>query len=486
MKTTKSTLKQWLFENSLLLATLLGVSIGGIIGFGVRPLSLSPSSILLISYPGELFMRLLKLLILPLIISSLVAGSASINAKLNGRIAVRTLLYFLCTSVFNAILGVVLVTAIHPGNAGLKEALGSGTETREASSMLDSMLDLGRNLVSENIFQATFQQAHTAYVNTTIQKLDDLTTQTILVREVRYRNGINTLGLVFFCLIFGTILGTLGEKSKAVVNIFTVIFEVIMKFVSGVMWLTPFGICSVIAGKILSVYDLGLVMSNLAWFIATVVSGVFIYQLIVLQLVYFTVVRRNPFAFYVGLSQGTLTAFATASTAAALPITFRLMDDKLRVDARITRFVLPIGCNINTDGTAMFIAIAAIFIAQMNGIALSLGELVTVVCTSTAASLSVASVPSAALVLLLMVLSSIDTPVQDVSLLFAVDWIVDRFRTTNNMLGDCYAAAIVEVLSKKELMAADAIQESLTSANDTALTFTMEDDEVTEYNGRIV
>lgn len=111
-------------------------------------------------------------------------------------------------------------------------------------------------------------------------------------------------------------------------------------------------------------------------------------------------------------------------SAAALPITFRCMNDKLRVDQRITRFVLPIGCNINMDGTALFISIASIFIAQMSGMTLGFGELVTVLLTSTAASMSSASVPSAALVLLLVVLTAIDAPVQDVTLLFAVDWFV--------------------------------------------------------------
>lgn len=115
----------------------------------------------------------------------------------------------------------------------------------------------------------------------------------------------------------------MAEKSKVVIDFFTVIFEVVMHMVTGVMWLTPIGISSVIAGKILSVSNIALVLSQLAWFIATVVLGVFIYQLIVMQLIYFVFIRKNPYKFYVGLVQGMLTAFATASTAAALPITFR-------------------------------------------------------------------------------------------------------------------------------------------------------------------
>lgn len=193
-----------------------------------------------------------------------------------------------------------------------------------------------------------------------------------------YRPGINTIGIVVFCLSFGTILGTLGERSRAVIEFFNVIFDVVMKMVTAVMWLTPMGVCSVITGKILSVDKISVVMIQLGWFVVTVVIGVYIYQLIIMQLIYLAIVQKNPFKFYRGLIEGLLTAFATASAAAALPINLRLMEDKLKIDSRITRFVLPIGCNINMDGTALFIAIATIFFAQSHNINLGTGDLVTV------------------------------------------------------------------------------------------------------------
>ncbi|XP_011148456.1 excitatory amino acid transporter isoform X1 [Harpegnathos saltator] len=453
--------RKWMRENLLLMVTLSGVLFGVILGFGLRPLDLGDDAVMLISYPGELFMRLLKLMILPLVIASLISGSASLNARMNGMIAVRTLVYFILTSLLNAILGVALVLVIHPGNPGIRESIGPSHHAR-AVNILDSLLDLGRNMFPDNLFQAAFQQAHTVYVpkkqpfQNDTDRLNEVLGDEELMRVIQYRSGTNTLGIVFFCLVFGTFLGTLGEKGQVVIDFFKAVFEVIMRMVSTVMWMTPVGITSVIAGKILGVDDLVLVMSQLAWFIVTIAIGVFLYQLVIMQLIYMAFVRKNPFKFYAGLAQGTLTAFAMASTAAALPVTFRLMTEKLRVDPRVTRFVLPIGCNINMDGTALFVAVASIFIAQMNGIFLGFGEIITVILTSTAASVSSASVPSAALVLLLVVLSAIDAPVNDVSLLFAIDWFVDRIRTTNNMLGDCYAAAVVEQLSKKELMALDA------------------------------
>lgn len=152
-------------------------------------------------------------------------------------------------------------------------------------------------------------------LNDTVNDTDiDDATPPKLMRIVQYRPGTNTLGIVFFCLVFGTFLGTIGSKGQVVVDFFSAVFEVVMRMVTCVMWLTPLGISSVIAGKILGVQDLALVMSQLMWFIITVAIGVFFYQMIVMQLIYFIFLRRNPFKFYYGLIHAMLTAFATAST----------------------------------------------------------------------------------------------------------------------------------------------------------------------------
>ncbi|XP_050668695.1 excitatory amino acid transporter isoform X2 [Leptidea sinapis] len=462
-------LKIWIMDNTLLVITLAGVISGITVGFGLRPYNLGPNALVIISYPGELFMRLLKLMILPLIIASLIAGSASLNAKMSGKIAIRTLLYFVLTSMFNAFLGILVAVLIHPGQSDFKDNYEKVVHNRD-HNILDSLLDIGRNIFPDNIVQAAFQQAYTVYVepeNVFVNNSAAHESERVLVRMVKYRSGTNTLGLVFFCLVFGSLLGTLGAKGQVVVDFFQAIFEVIMKMVTGVMWFTPIGVSSVIAGKILGVENVAEVMSQLGWFITTVSVGVFLYQLIVMQLLYFLFLGKNPYKFYWGLSHAMLTASATASTAAALPITFRAMEGPLRIDTRITRFVLPIGCNINMDGTALFLAVASVFICQLNNMRLGFAQLATIFLTSTAASLSSASVPSAAMVLLLVVLAAVDAPTHDVSLLFAVDWLVDRIRTTNNMLGDCYTAAIVEHLSKAELMACDSASMEPVATNGT-------------------
>lgn len=179
-----------------------------------------------------------------------------------------------------------------------------------------------RNMFPDNIFQAAFQSAYTSYApraQSTLFTFNgteevDLHEQQEVVRVLQYRSGTNTLGIVFFCLTFGMILGTIGEKGQVVVNFFSAIFEVIMKMVILVcLWLSPFGISSVIAGKILDVDDLGLILSQLLMFIVTVAVGVFFYQLVVLQTIYFAIIRKNPFKFYAGLFPSILYSFATAS-----------------------------------------------------------------------------------------------------------------------------------------------------------------------------
>ncbi|CAG9834540.1 unnamed protein product [Diabrotica balteata] len=158
------------------------------------------------------------------------------------------------------------------------------------------------------------------------------------------------------------------------------------------------------------------------------------------------------FVHYVVGKQCTVTAFATASAAAALPVNFNILDNDLKIHSSITRFVMPIGTNINMDGTALFLASSTVFLAQMTGFNLGTGTVLTIWLTSTIMSFSSASVPSAALVLVLMIVTSMGIPTKDLPLLFAIDWLVDRLRTTSNMLGDCYTVAIVEKLSKEELL----------------------------------
>jgi len=466
--------RRWLADNVFLFCTLFGVTVGIVAGFLLRPLNPSPDVILLISYPGELFMRVLKLMILPFVISCLIMGTATLNISKNGRIAMRTISYFIITSVLNVGLGMVLVLTIHPGRPDIKTNTSDLVPEVRNIKPLDGFLDMGRNLVPDNLFQAAFEQTYTNYVPVSVKYgQNDMKVNVTEMggvkearfeRKLQYRDGTNTLGIIFFCLIFGSILGTLGPKKLVVINFFNVIYEVLLKMLMGAIWFTPVGVGSVICGKIISLGQLSNTLTQLVWFILTVGLGVLIHQLIILQLIYYLFVRKNPFKYYLAFGPSIVTAFATASKSAAMPITFQIMDERVKVDKRITRFILPIG-TINMDGTALFLTVSVIFIAQMNNIPLGVGELLTIGLSCTAASMSSATVPSAAIVLVFMLCSTINAPANDVSILFAVDWFVDRLRTTNNLLGDCYACAVVQSLSKKELAEPEQTEETYTHTN---------------------
>ncbi|VVC37699.1 Hypothetical protein CINCED_3A000333 [Cinara cedri] len=441
-----NTIIEWLKHNRFLIIILVSVIIGVTVGLILRPLNLSSDTIILISYPGDLFLRTLKLMVLPFIISCLIIGAANLDISKNGNVAVRTIVYFVLTSVFNVCLGLTLGILVHPGNSDIKITNSTPAFSGpKKMNVMDGFLDMGKNLLPENVFQATIQQTLTEYEP--IKKEN----QTTFKRVTKYKDGTNTLGIIFFCLIFGTILGTMGERKRPVLDFFTVTYEVMQKILTGVIWFTPLGVASVICGKIITLADLTSTLIQLSMFIGTTVGGFLFYQLIVLQLIYFVILKKSPWPYYLSLGPALATAFATASKSASLPITFKVLDEKLKMNPKITKFVLPIG-TINMDGSALYLSIALLFLAQINNLQLGIGDIFTIGLACTAASMSSAAIPSAAIVLVVMLCSVINLPTEDVSLLFAVDWLVDRFRTMNNLIGDCYTVAIVQHLSKEELL----------------------------------
>uniref|UniRef100_A0A3B4AG84 Amino acid transporter n=1 Tax=Periophthalmus magnuspinnatus TaxID=409849 RepID=A0A3B4AG84_9GOBI len=444
-------------KNMVLTLTILGVFLGSISGMLLRHISPLPADvIMIIGFPGEILMRMLKMLILPLIVSSLVTGLAGLDAKSSGRLGTRAMVYYMTTTVIAAVLGVVLVLLIHPGNPKLRANLGQGKKNDDVSS-LDALFDLIRNLFPENLVQACFQQ-----VPLCSQLLPHVLTrappQFTIKRSLQFKGGMNVLGLIGFFVSFGVIMGKMGERARLMLDFFNVLNEIVMKLVSAIMWYSPVGIACLICGKIISIADLEVVARQLGMYMVTVIVGLIIHGGIFLPLIYFIIVRKNPFKFFMGMFQAWVTALGTASSAGTLPVTFRCLEENLGIDKRVTRFVLPVGATINMDGTALYEAVAAIFIAQMNGIDLDWGQIGTVSATATLASVGAASIPSAGLVTMLLILTAVGLPTQDISLLVAVDWLLDRFRTSVNVIGDSYGAGIVYHLSKDELDTFDAQQ----------------------------
>uniref|UniRef100_A0A8C3B369 Amino acid transporter n=1 Tax=Cyclopterus lumpus TaxID=8103 RepID=A0A8C3B369_CYCLU len=442
-----------------------GVILGCVFGMLLRVASpIHPDIVMVIAFPGDILMRMLKMLILPLIISSLITGLAGLDAKSSGRLGTRAMVYYMSTTIIAAVLGVILVLVIHPGNPKLKENLGEGEKNDEVSS-LDAFFDLIRNLFPENLVQACFQQIQTVTKKVEVVIVEDINVtsvegllanitkepQYIVKKSLQFKSGMNVLGMIGFFIAFGICMGKMGERARLMIEFFNILNEIVMKLVILIMWYSPFGIACLICGKIISIKDLEVVARQLGMYMVTVIVGLIIHGAIFLPTIYFVIVRKNPFTFFLGIFQAWITALGTASSAGTLPVTFRCLEENLGIDKRVTRFVLPVGATINMDGTALYEAVAAIFIAQMNGIYLDPGQIITVSLTATLASVGAASIPSAGLVTMLLILTAVGLPTQDISLLVAVDWLLDRFRTSVNVVGDSYGAGIVYHLSKAEL-----------------------------------
>ncbi|XP_015682217.1 excitatory amino acid transporter 5-like, partial [Protobothrops mucrosquamatus] len=200
---------------------------------------------------------------------------------------------------------------------------------------------------------------------------------------------------------------------------------------------------------------------KLGLYAMTVVTGLAIHALFFLPLLFLILTRKNPFPFIRGILQALLIALATSSSSATLPITLRCLLENNRIDKRIVRFILPVGATINMDGTALYEAVAAIFIAQVNEYDLDLGQLITISITATAASIGAAGIPQSGLVTMVIVLTSVGLPTEDITLIIAIDWALDRLRTMTNVLGDALAAGIIAHVFRKEFAPKDPMNERL-------------------------
>ncbi|XP_057710099.1 excitatory amino acid transporter 3 [Corythoichthys intestinalis] len=467
--------KGLLKKNWLLIATVVSVLLGISLGVAVREYaSLSHLHKQYFGFPGEILMRMLKLVILPLIISSMITGVAALDSEVSGKIGLRAVIYYFSTTIIAVILGIILVMTIKPGVSQTAQHIDRAGTTPNVTT-IDTLLDLIRNMFPENLVQACFQQYKTkrkeleppqkiplAYTDipplaTTVMAAVENITKDYKISG-SYSDGINVLGLIVFCVAFGLVIGKMGEKGRILLEFFDALNDATMKLVHIIMCYMPIGILFLIAAKIIEVEDWE-IFRKMGLYMVTVLSGLAIHALVCLPLIFFVIVRKNPYTFTLGMAQALVTALMISSSSATLPVTFRCAEENNHVDKRITRFVLPVGATINMDGTALYEAVAAIFIAQLNDYALDVGQIVTISITATVASIGAAGVPNAGLVTMVIVLTAVGLPASDVTLIVAVDWLLDRFRTMINVLGDAYGAGIVQKLSKRELERMDLISD---------------------------
>ncbi|KAK7489518.1 hypothetical protein BaRGS_00019152 [Batillaria attramentaria] len=307
----------------------------------------------------------------------------------------------------------------------------SGLNATDVTSALTSLVTTATNNITENITEEVAQFEWVPTKGSTGQP--------------------NVLGIVVFSVLFGVMLGRMGERGRPILDFCQCVVEVTMKLFTVFLWYSPIGIAFLIASKIVEMEDFSVLLGQVGFYFITVIIGLFIHGSIVLPALYFLAVRRNPYKFIAGISQAMATAFGTSSSSATMPVTLKCLEHNNHVDPRVSSFVIPVGATINMDGTALYEAVAALFIAQVNNMSMDMGKIVTISITATAASIGAAGVPQAGLVTMVIVLAAVGLPVDDVTLIIVVDWFLDRFRTMTNVMGDSLGAGIVYYLSKDEL-----------------------------------
>lgn len=287
-------------SSGLTMATMMGV-IGGVI-FGLllrtREEPWTEREVMYVAYAGELFLRMLKALILPLVVPSLITAVGSLDMSLSGKVGGRAIAYYTGTTVMAVILGIFLVTSIHPGVVGQDKG-DHKVETRNVTTP-DTLMDLIRQMFPPNLIQATMQQYRTSLIypeqfSNVSGKIRDPENMATWELKGEWSNGSNILGLVFFAIILGIALAKLGERGKPLLNFFSSLADVMMVITTWVINLAPVGVFFLIGGQVLGMGDFATVLIQLGWYFTTVLLGLFVHGLIVLPLLYFLVVRELPF-----------------------------------------------------------------------------------------------------------------------------------------------------------------------------------------------
>ena len=399
-------MKKFLRGHYLILGIIAGVILGGIVG------SFYPETGVRVGFLGKLFINALKMIVLPLILVSITLSIMKVERL--GSLGLKTFVYFISTTAIAVILGIVLVNLIHPGVGGavLTGEIPEIIKGKENMSIVEVLL---LEFVSPNLFESAVK--------------------------------FDILPLIVASILFGAAFAALGRENKPVVELFTLLDKAVMKIVHWIMIFTPLGIFGLIAERIGLAGGGSQVIAlaaELGRYFLCVVLGLFIHGVIILPAILFLLSGRNPLEYVSHLGRALLTAFSTASSSATLPLTMEGVIDEAGVSPKVARFVLPLGATVNMDGTALYEAVAAIFIAQSYGIELGIPQMVVVFFTATLASIGAAGIPEAGLVTMVLVLKSVGLPIEGIGLILAIDWLLDRFRTTINVWGDCVGAAVID------------------------------------------
>lgn len=380
----------------------------GIIGGIIAGLLLGTTIVPFAGFIGDVFLRLLKMIIVPLIFTSITTGVIGIGGSKNfGRLCLKTIGYYLLTSLVAILTGLALVNLIRPGVGASLNLSATISATDLATG---SISDIFLRMIPENPIAAMAQG--------------------------------DILPLIFFSILLGIAITLLPLKySNTLSDLFSAGFEVMMKITNFVIRLAPIGIFGLIA-KITATTGLESFRS-IGFYFITVLAGLLFHFFINLPLIILLLGRFNPYRHLKAMSPALLTAFTTSSSSATLPVTLSTAQERAGISNKISSFVLPLGATINMDGTALYECVAAMFIAQAYGIQLSAPDQFIVVLTALLASIGAAGIPMAGLVMITIVLRAVGLPLEGIGLILAVDRILDMLRTATNVWSDASCALII-------------------------------------------
>ncbi|MBZ0273274.1 dicarboxylate/amino acid:cation symporter [bacterium] len=405
----------WLLPALLVAGATLGFVIGGVFGARWDDPSLA-GFVGLVQLFGRVFMNVLKSLVVPLIVCSMVAGVAAVGdlRRVSGLFGF-TFGYYLVTTVMAVSIGLGLVLIIRPGVTAMESVGAAVAPDVAGKTWYEALFSLIEGLFPPNLIQAAAET--------------------------------NVLGLILISIVLGALLTTLGGRGRRAIELVETLNDALLILVRFVVWFAPIGIIGLVAdrvGRAGGGEAVATELIRLSRYFLTVMIGLAIHAGIVLPAI-LRVFAGRPATRHAGhVSEALLMAFSTASSAATLPVTIRNVRERAGISERASGFVLPMGATINMDGTALYEAVAAIFIAQAYGIELTVAQVLIVMLTATLAAIGAAAIPEAGLVTMVMVLTAVNVPVEGIGLLLSIDWLLDRFRTTVNVWGDTVGAAVVE------------------------------------------
>ncbi|MCK4641218.1 MAG: dicarboxylate/amino acid:cation symporter [Candidatus Marinimicrobia bacterium] len=387
-------LTAWIF-----IGIILGILSGITLGETIIPVA---------TIIGGLFLRLLKMIIIPLIFTSITSGVLGIGTSKNlGRLGLKTMAYYIASSLIAILTGLLLVNIIKPG-VGAELGLTADISTSDITA--GGLGDILYRIVPDNLIYSM-------------------------------ANG-EILPIIFFCIILGVFISKLNDRHRMLMtDIFNAGFKVMMSITHFIIWFAPLGVFGLIA-KITATTGLE-VFRSLGMYFITVLAGLLIHYLVSLPLFVIILSRENPIRHLKNMGIALLTAFTTSSSSATLPLTLECAEENAGISNKISSFVLPLGATVNMDGTALYECVAAMFIAQVYGIELNFVAQFTVVITALLASIGAAGIPMAGLVMMTIILKAVGLPLEGIGLILAVDRILDMIRTSTNVWSDSCGTLII-------------------------------------------